>query len=536
MYKLNETNPAIYNKFMEGYHVVKRSDAYWAGLSTDLVIEQELMRSVKATGGLTHGRGMTELQRAKWLLSTPACLEVKRAMEEVTGMKYKSSEQHKEATPARIKRDYDDSIKVLRYVIERNPFEGDRDLINIETGEVSDCNVNVYNAKDVGNAIIKKMVGQAVLNYSYQRKNMAVIMKSKSSIVSGCETIPIDHQLLFQRLLTIAGRDNTELESALHYELCTLPSSLLSKDGLMREANNPVLGDTIWKMVGPGTSSLPVSIKYVLDGGSLLQRLTWRREETFQDICHKYVDYVVSKYGTEAITVFDGYPIGPTTKDTTHLRRSKNKRGKLVKFSLSMKLSMDKEKFLANKQNKQEFLRFLISYMNSANLYTKQSFSDADVLIAKTAIDISVDENVVVIGEDTDLLILLLHYCDETNKEVFLTTEQKVNVNEKKLWDIRHVKRTLGQNIMRCILPIHDFLGCDTTSRVHSLGKGEALKRYIINEKFQRNMSLFNDETASYDTIASAGEELFCILYGAKCDEKLNKLRFHIFCKKAASS
>ena len=40
---------------MEGYHVVRRSDAYWAGLSTDLVIEQELMRSVKTTGGLTHG-------------------------------------------------------------------------------------------------------------------------------------------------------------------------------------------------------------------------------------------------------------------------------------------------------------------------------------------------------------------------------------------------------------------------------------------------------------------------------------------------
>ena len=73
----------------------------------------------------------------------------------------------------------------------------------------------------------------------------------------------------------------------------------------------------------------------------------------------------------------------------------KNKYGRLVKFSPNMKLSMYKEKFLANKQNKQEFLRFLVSYMNSANLYTKQCFSDADVLIAKTAIDILVDENVV---------------------------------------------------------------------------------------------------------------------------------------------
>ena len=77
-------------------------------------------------------------------------------------------------------------------------------------------------------------------------------------------------------------------------------------------------------------------------------------------------------------------------------------------------------------------------------------------------------------------------------------------------WDIRHVKRTLGQNSMRCILPIHAFLVCALIRQRRSSQK------YIINEKFQRNLSLFNDETASSYTIASAGEELVCILYGAK--------------------
>ena len=43
---------------------------YWAGLSTDLVIEQVLMRSIKSTGGLTRGRGMAEIQRLLWLLPT----------------------------------------------------------------------------------------------------------------------------------------------------------------------------------------------------------------------------------------------------------------------------------------------------------------------------------------------------------------------------------------------------------------------------------------------------------------------------------
>ena len=77
MSKLPETHPSVYHIKLNGYHVVRRSNAYWAGLSTDLVIEQELMISIKTTGGLTRGRGMTELQRAKWLLSTPSCSNIK---------------------------------------------------------------------------------------------------------------------------------------------------------------------------------------------------------------------------------------------------------------------------------------------------------------------------------------------------------------------------------------------------------------------------------------------------------------------------
>lgn len=35
---------------MSGLHVIRRSDRYWAGLSADLVIEQEFMRAMKSSG------------------------------------------------------------------------------------------------------------------------------------------------------------------------------------------------------------------------------------------------------------------------------------------------------------------------------------------------------------------------------------------------------------------------------------------------------------------------------------------------------
>ena len=54
MLQLPETNPDVYEAFMAGYHVIRRSDRYWAGLSSDLVNEHVLMRSIKSTGVL-HG-------------------------------------------------------------------------------------------------------------------------------------------------------------------------------------------------------------------------------------------------------------------------------------------------------------------------------------------------------------------------------------------------------------------------------------------------------------------------------------------------
>ena len=43
------------------------------------------MSSVKKTDRLTRGCGMTELRHAKWLLSTSACAEIKRAIHCLSG-------------------------------------------------------------------------------------------------------------------------------------------------------------------------------------------------------------------------------------------------------------------------------------------------------------------------------------------------------------------------------------------------------------------------------------------------------------------
>ena len=96
MLELEQTHPNLDAAFKSGLNVVRRSDRFWCGLSTDLVIEQALMRSIMSIGGLTRGRGLTETQRAQWLLSMPHCVEMNQAMQKLTDVNYQTSEQHKE--------------------------------------------------------------------------------------------------------------------------------------------------------------------------------------------------------------------------------------------------------------------------------------------------------------------------------------------------------------------------------------------------------------------------------------------------------
>ncbi len=172
--KLEETHPNVYQMFTNGYHVVRRSERFWAGLSTDLVIEQVLRRSSKTTGGMTRGRGMTDLQRSVWLLSTPACAEINRSMQEVTGIKYETSDQHKEKTQARHIKDLEDSVNIIKYMFVRNPFHNQKELTSIDTGEVAIPAVNVDTAHAVGMSIITSMTGKAVTEYTFKKKRHSI--------------------------------------------------------------------------------------------------------------------------------------------------------------------------------------------------------------------------------------------------------------------------------------------------------------------------------------------------------------------------
>ena len=131
MNNLEENHPDVHRNFLDGFHAIRRSNQCWAGLSSDLVIEQTLMRSLKSTGGLTRGSGLTEDMRNLRTLSAPATSEYNIAMQNFTNLTYTTREQHKDSTEARIKRDTSDLEKIRTNLEACSPFTSDPTLRNI---------------------------------------------------------------------------------------------------------------------------------------------------------------------------------------------------------------------------------------------------------------------------------------------------------------------------------------------------------------------------------------------------------------------
>ena len=530
MSNLPVTNPDVYKAFAEGYHVIRRSDRFWAGLSTDLIIEQVLMRSVKATGGMTRGKGMTEVQRAQWLLSTPDCAAMNFAMQELTNTKFHSSEQHKESGEERIKRDFQDKIKFLYYMRERNPFNDGTTLRNIESGVTCDETVTVDRAKDIGEQIVQSMKDQTVSSFSFKKSNRAVPMNSKCSITIDGEREFVDPQLLFQRLLAASNNIIDDKAEIFRYELTSVPPALFDEHGLMRLSQKSQLADMIWNLANTSTSECEIAEiqTHVVDGGSLLHRIPWSNGTTYEAIFSSYADYVVRNF-RGCTVVFDGYEENLSTKDSTHLRRSKGAIGTVVQFTERAPFRGKKDIFLNNKENKEKFLKMLGHHLEQRGIDVRYATGDADLLVVQTAKEKAESSPVVVVGEDTDILVLLIHYASSTQHQIFMRSS--ATSTTKKIWNIRKAATALGSYACRVLPVVHAITGCDTTSRLFGVGKGSAMKEIRSNIDLRDSMDVFM-RTSPKEEVIKAGEDIIVHLYKGIPHEGLDFLRFRLFGRK----
>ena len=188
------------------------------------------------------------------------------------------------------------------------------------------------------------MTGQKIGDYKFQKKNQVTLINIKH-----VETVKnnqmIDQQLLFQRILIVAKRSTHDISSIFNYELSVYRTAMFETSGIFRKANKPALADAILKSITM-SDTLPTEnfVQYVINGGSLLHQIPWKRGMKYSEIFKLYTEYIRKKYNS-AIVVFDGYKSGPSTKDMAHLRRTGGCSGTEIKFNENMILT-EKQLFL----------------------------------------------------------------------------------------------------------------------------------------------------------------------------------------------
>ena len=417
-----------------------------------------------------------------------------------------------------------------------DPFGSDPQLRGLVTGVNAHESVNADDAKTVGQLILDSMVGQSVRDISFQRKTQAVTLAVKTAVKVDDESVQIDPQLLFQRLSLIATNgthDNPA--SVFKYELCSHPPALFDAYSLPWTANKPSFAEALWKVVEKvNGQELPSDVHYVLDGGALLQRVPWSKGETFEAVCERYVEYISRRYG-KATIVFDGYESGPGIKDVTHRRRGHGA-GPSVVLTPQTVVSLRKKDFLANKANKQRFPSLLGSFLEKAGCSTIHAKTDADVPIVETAVQVAKSTTAVLVGDDTDLLVLLLYHVDMDGHEVFFRPEPKATAKKMRIWNIKRSKETLGMHICANLPFVHAILGCNSTSRLYNIGKPLALKKLQSSRVFTTIAATFMQEDSSNEDIVQSGEVALVLLYGGSEDERLDALRYKRFRENVASS
>ncbi|CAH3108670.1 unnamed protein product, partial [Porites lobata] len=412
----------------------------------------------------------------------PACAETNRAMQELTGVKSNSGEQNKDMSKARQNGDAKDTLVILTTFEDRDPFSADPNLRNIMTGVNANNAVNVDRVRAIGEKILSSMTGKSATDYTFKRSSQAVTLTTKSSVRIESDAVQVDPQLLFQRLIVACNRSD-DLQGLFRYELCSYPAALFDSSLTLRQPQKPVLADAIWaKLSSNATSGPEGDVQHVLDGGALLHRIPWPRgSATYQDIRGLYCSHVTKKYGN-AINM-------------THQRRAAGKAGATVTFTENMKVTLKKDNFLANPKNKQRFINMLSRFLQEDNCPTYHAEGDADVLIVKTAVESAKERNTVLVGDDTDLLVLLCFYTRSDSFDFYFKPEPKENPRRR----------------------------------------AAALKKYANSLHFREQAKVFNSPS-TVDDIVVAGKNALVSLYGGKPGEKLDGMRYQRYCEKLATN
>ena len=145
---------------------------------------------------------------------------------------------------------------------------------------------------------------------------------------------------------------------------------------------------------------------------------------------------------------------------------------------------------------------------------------DADVVIVRKAIELGEHDDVVIIADDTGIIVLLVYHA-QSSHQFYMETKQHII-------DIHAAQQALGVDICRSLLFVHAMTGCETTSAMFGVGKTKALKVLQASEELSARVLVFGDLTTPKYVLFEVGEKFLSAMYGGS-EGSLDALRYRQF-------
>jgi len=138
----------------------------------------------------------------------------------------------------------------------------------------------------------------------------------------------------------------------------------------------------------------------------------------------------------------------------------------------------------------------------------------------KAAVETSCLHKTKLIGEDTDLQVLLLHYIKAHCKGLYFRSDK--TTGNAKVYNLNYQKEMIGNDMCSQLLFIHAMSGCDTTSRMFGVGKKSAFHKLVKEDTILRySANTFATLHQPREVIDDLGCQVMAVVLGGKSTESL---------------
>ena len=502
-----------------GYFSVRRTDKPFSGTWSDMIIEQSLMRSMKVTSGITHGRGISESVRSQWILGSRTSSLICSQLEEYCGTRSTTNEQHVDWRDARRKRDDADIQKLYEWLLNHDPFSDRKEVVSLSTGLIGN-GVNCYDAYEIGKSIMSENENKRFTDIKMKMSKKATTLGTmKNTVLIKKKSYTLDPLTLFHRICVLQ-EESSDLKSYLSYELAPYPLALFNEVGMRKNTKS--------ELYAVFRDSQPMDVHnyhYVVDGGYLLHKVVWPPQQTFGNLLSIYLEYVKKHFGQNVSVIFDGYEKA-CLKDAERRRRYTATAPDIV-IDKNTPVTTKQQLFLANSRNKGSFVDLLRQHFMDNGVNARTAAHDADIEIVKEAVQLQeAGLHTAVVGEDVDLLILITALASDEGQPILFVKPGKSKADQKIF------SSKVNENFKATALFLHAFTGCDTTSALYRKGKKTSWETLSNAPELHEIVNIFHAEHSTKNEIGKYGCEAMKILYkvrGIREDMSLNCLRYTQF-------